>query len=98
MAIQQFEGRMASINAQLNILWDEALATNNELNMFLKKLEEDNTKRFLDVDITRYDAMVIVKNTFLIFCSLLYSIFYSLNIFYRLLLKKKILFLNIEMK
>ncbi|XP_050541845.1 kinesin-like protein KIF18A isoform X2 [Daktulosphaira vitifoliae] len=67
MAIQQFEGRMASINAQLNILWDEALATNNELQTFLKKLEEDNVKQFLDVDITSYDAMIVIeeKNTLL---------------------------------
>ncbi|XP_050431645.1 kinesin-like protein KIF18A isoform X2 [Adelges cooleyi] len=58
MAIQQFEGRMASINAQLNILWDEALATDNELKLFINKLQEDNVKQFLDVDIIRFDSMI----------------------------------------
>lgn len=58
MAIQQFEGRMASINAQLNILWDEAIATENELNMFINKLETDNVKQFLDIDIIRASSQV----------------------------------------
>lgn len=60
MAIQQFEGRMASINAQLNVLWDEAVAANNELNLFLRKLEVDNVKQFLDVDIIRLKSQVCV--------------------------------------
>lgn len=58
MAIQQFEGRMASINAQLNILWDEAIATENELNLFINKLETDNVKQFLDIDIIRAKSQV----------------------------------------
>lgn len=58
LAIQQFEGRMASINAQLNILWDEAIATENELNMFINKLETDNVKQFLDIDIIRASSQV----------------------------------------
>lgn len=61
LAIQQFKGRMASLNAQLNILWDEALASNNELNLFIKKLEENNVKQFLDVDIVRFNAEVIIE-------------------------------------
>jgi len=61
MAIQQFEGRMASLNAQLNILWDEAIASNNELNLFIKKLEANNAKQFLDVDITRFSSDVCVN-------------------------------------
>lgn len=62
MAIQQFEGRMASLNSQLNILWDEAIATDNELNLFLKKLETDNVKQFLDIDIVRYEWEVCKFN------------------------------------
>lgn len=58
LAIQQFQGRMASLNAQLNILWDEAIASNNELNLFIKKLEENNLKQFLDVDIVRFNCEV----------------------------------------
>lgn len=58
MAIQQFEGRMASINAQLNILWDEAIASNKELNLFIKKLETNNVKQFLDLDIVRLNSQV----------------------------------------
>lgn len=60
MAIQQFQGRMASLNAQLNILWDEAIASNNELNLFIKKLEENNVKQFLDTDIVRFNAEVCI--------------------------------------
>jgi len=60
MAIQQFQGRMASLNAQLNILWDEAIASNNELNLFIKKLEENNVKQFLDTDIVRFNAEVSI--------------------------------------
>jgi len=51
---------MASLNAQLNILWDEALASNNELNLFIKKLEENNVKQFLDADIVRFNAEVCI--------------------------------------
>lgn len=58
MAIQQFEGRMASINTQLNILWDEAIATENELNLFINKLETANVKQFLDIDIIRGNSQV----------------------------------------
>lgn len=61
MAIQQFEGRIASINVQLNILWDEAFAANNELNQFIKKLEENNVKQFLDVDIVSFSSNVCVN-------------------------------------
>lgn len=60
MAIQQFQGRMASLNAQLNILWDEVIASNNELNLFIKKLEENNVKQFLDTDIVRLNAEVCI--------------------------------------
>jgi len=60
MAIQQFQGRMASLNAQLNILWDEVIASNNELNLFIKKLEENNVKQFLDTDIVRFNAEVCI--------------------------------------
>lgn len=60
LAIQQFQGRMASLNAQLNILWDEAIASNKELNLFIKKLEENNVKQFLDVDIVRFNADVCI--------------------------------------
>lgn len=65
LAIQQFQGRMASLNAQLNILWDEAIASNNELNLFIKKLEENNVKQFLDVDIVRFNSEVYIY-TFLV--------------------------------
>jgi len=51
---------MASLNAQLNILWDEAIASNNELNLFIKKLEENNVKQFLDVDIVRFNSEVCI--------------------------------------
>lgn len=60
MAIQQFEARMASINAQLNVLWDEAIANENELNLFIKKLETDNVKHFLDVEIIQGNSQVCV--------------------------------------
>jgi len=60
MAIQQFQGRMASLNAQLNILWDEVIASNNELSLFIKKLEENNVKQFLDTDIVRLNAEVCI--------------------------------------
>lgn len=60
MAIQQFEGRIASINAQLNILWDESIAANNELNLFFKKLETNNVKQFLDLDINRLSSQVCI--------------------------------------
>jgi len=56
---------MASLNAQLNILWDEAIASNNELNLFIKKLEENNVKQFLDVDIVRFNSEVYIY-TFLV--------------------------------
>jgi len=56
---------MASLNAQLNILWDEAIASNNELNLFIKKLEENNVKQFLDVDIIRFNSEVCIY-TFLV--------------------------------
>lgn len=58
MAIQQFKGRIASINTQLNILWDEAIATNNELNLFIKTLESNSMKQFLEVDIVRFSSQV----------------------------------------
>lgn len=64
VAIQQFEGRMASLNAQLNILWDEAIATDHELNLFLKKLETNNVKQFLDVDIIRLNSQVYMNLLF----------------------------------
>lgn len=64
IAIQQFKGRIASLNAQLNILWDEAIATDHELNLFLKKLESDNVKQFLDVDIMRLNSEVATKQLF----------------------------------
>jgi len=66
MAIQQFEGRMASINTQLKILWDEAIASNNELNLFIKKLEANNVKQFLDIDIVRFHSDVSVNQDILI--------------------------------
>lgn len=65
MAIQQFKGRMASINTQLNILWDEAIATNNELNLFIKKLETNNVKQFLEVDIVRFSSQVYLVIIFI---------------------------------
>lgn len=60
MAIQQFEGRMASINACLHVLWDEAIAANNEINLFITKLETANVKQFLDVDIVRLSSQVCI--------------------------------------
>lgn len=65
MAIQQFEGRMVSLNAQLNILWDEAVATNNEYELFIKKLEANNVKQFLDIDIVRFENQVFIINSWL---------------------------------
>lgn len=66
MAIQQFKGRMASLNTQLNILWDEAIATNNELNLFINKLETNNVKQFLEVDIVRFSSQVcFIINSYL---------------------------------
>lgn len=64
MAIQQFKGRMASINTQLNILWDEAIATNNELNLFIKNLETNNVKQFLEVDIVHFSSQVCLVINF----------------------------------
>jgi hypothetical protein len=61
IAIQQFEGRMTSLNAQLNILWDEAIAANNELNLFIKQLETNNVKQFLDIDIVRCSSQVCIE-------------------------------------
>lgn len=61
IAIQQFEGRMTSLNAQLNILWDEAIAANDELNLFIKQLETNNVKQFLDIDIVRFSSQVCVE-------------------------------------
>ncbi|XP_025412743.1 kinesin-like protein KIF18A isoform X2 [Sipha flava] len=61
IAIQQFEGRMTSLNAQLNILWDEAIAANNELNLFIKQLETNNVKQFLDIDIVRCSSQIIIE-------------------------------------
>lgn len=60
IAIQQFEGRMTSLNAQLSILWDEAITANNELNSFIQNLETNNVKQFLDVDIIRFSSQVCV--------------------------------------
>lgn len=60
MAIQQFQGRMASINAQLSVLWDEAIAANNQINVFITKLETTNVKQFLEVDIVRFSSQVCI--------------------------------------
>lgn len=60
MAIQQFEGRMASINAQLNILWDEAIANDSELNLFVKRLETENVRHFLENEIILANSQVCV--------------------------------------
>jgi len=60
MAIQQLEGCMASIDERLNELRGEAIANTNNLNLFIKKLETDNVKQFLEVEINQGNSKVCV--------------------------------------
>lgn len=41
-------------------MWDEAVAANKELNLFIKKLEADNVKQFLEIDIVRFQNQVCI--------------------------------------
>lgn len=58
MALKQFERHVASLNDRLHILWNDAMAANNEIDLFMKKLEANNVKQFLDVDIVRLSSQV----------------------------------------